>query len=400
MSAKIITYKKFYWLGIDIKYGTNQSGVSYAQTKNNLHAQLKAKEIYIKYIINITINNLKQKDKLYFLQHLLQYQKNKSSILDCMEKLMHKSPKKLAPALNAIFDNLKLGKSLGDSLSLIPNFFTIAECAIINIGEKNNRLTEAIEQLVINIKLHQNMQSKWLKALSYPITIFILAIAITIFLSVSMIPQLESLYTNFNTSLPSITQQLLNCSKFIRTHSMEFLLICSTLISVIYISCKKSIIGRVALEKILFNVPIIKTIIIDTTIMNWSHIIATSLSAGMTMQKSFLHSIDCIKWNKIRFELQLLIDAIQMGQDVETIIMQQNWLDQDTKTDIILAMKTASTQQCFLQIYQLKKDTVANKVERLQQILEPIAITILSAVICTLLLAIYMPIFKLGNIAG
>lgn len=401
MRPKLNTYL---WKGHD-QSKNKLSGYIKASSKNIVQSKLTQLGIVkIKRISQqiFTIqNNLKlsPKESYYFFSSLLRLIKSGIALTDCIE-LISKSSETGSIKLFT-YDlgyAIEHGQSLSYALENSDYIINYDYIQLIKIGETSGKLEQVLLSISQLIQKNITLNKKLFSAMIYPGCVIAITIVVLAVLFIFIIPQFKTIYHNSNTALPAFTQALL----FISDHfswllglGLSIALILGLTLKPIYNSSYKA---RKIIQKILLKLPPIKTILPITQQANIAFGLQISLSAGVTLERALEQVSSSARIIKFQDYLSRLTLLVKSGRNLSSAIALNPIFSPTEQYQISMAENTGQLDDCFAQISQQLTDQLDQIIENLNQLIEPFIIIFLGGMIGIIIIAMYLPIFQLGNV--
>ncbi|MDF1654231.1 MAG: type II secretion system F family protein [Coxiellaceae bacterium] len=295
--------------------------------------------------------------------------------------------------LSCINNGLPLSLAL-HKLQLKPAWI----CSYIAAGETQGDLGTILQQLNQQLKQQQTIRQNIKKALFYPCTVLSIALLITIALLILVIPQFESIYQQFNAPLPYITQITLALSEHIQHHGIRIFFFTLTPVCVLTICIKKIKRLQLLIDKLFLQLPLISNLTLMINLSRWYSLVALLLNAGISIDKTLSTANTSLSNFAIKQMMQKLVLSVQQGQSIATYMLGSTVFSAFDCQMIQLGESTgqlSQTCQHLANYYQLQLHQLSTLVS---QWLEPVIMLLLAVIVGGLVMAMYAPIFNLGNI--
>src|SRR3990167_57047 len=313
-------------------------------------------------------------------------------IVQCYHILSYSQKKPaLRHALLAIKKELETGISLSQAMRLHPHYFDKTYCQLIQIGEQTGSLDIMLKKIVTNKEKMYKFSKKIKQALFYPAIITCVACITMLIMLVYAIPQFAQLFTELRTPIPTITAAIFSVSLFLRNYSW-IILVLITFIIFIYVRYKDSVI-----KKILFYLPWSNLFFKKIALVSFLENLSLLLSAGIAIADALnllihtSHSPLTPVVKQLRLKVlsgESLHYAMQTQYYFPSMMLQLIKTGEESGTLVEMLTKTAYFYESEVDDFLLT----------LEQFLEPLIIIVLGALIGGLVIALYLPIFKLGTI--
>jgi len=303
---------------------------------------------------------------------------------------------RLAAVLQTVSDDVAKGGSLGAALARHPLIFDEVFVSLVETGEVSGTLDQIMEHTAAYLERAEVLRLKVEAALRYPI--FVLTFAAMVFLAMlfKIVPMFSAIYARFRVKLPLPTRVLLGISHAATSNLLPFI----GLILVIWIGATawaRTERGRLAIDTAKLNLPLFGPLIRMYAITKFARTLGMLTSSG-TQILSALKVMRPVPGNKL---LERGIDGVR-SQVTQGISLSRAMAEAKVFPDMLVQMtstgeETGKLDQMLLRTADFYEQRVAAKVEGLSSLVEPIAIVVLGAVIGMMLLALYLPIFNLGQ---
>jgi type IV pilus assembly protein PilC len=322
------------------------------------------------------------------------------SIMMIRDQTVHMKMKMTA---HSIVKDLNGGMNLTDAFAKHPTIFDNIYLNMISAGEASGKLDEflikLVELLEKNAKIRQGIKS----ALFYPVMLLTVATVITIFMLWKVVPVFEKMYGAMGVKLPAATLVIVNASQFI-ANPTNIMKIVGTIIiiRVLYNFMYKNIEGfRHVMHKRFLKFPLFGDLIVKATVSRMCMIMANLTRAGVSI-------IDTIKISKsvttnlvFIYALERIGKQIVTGQTLSALLQKEAHIFPPALAQLTaVGERTGNMEEMFQSIANYYEEEFDGVVAALSSIIEPLMIVIIGAIIGVLMIALYMPIFSIGQAVG
>ncbi len=364
-----------------------------------LHRQdISVKNIHTKWIIQVN-KRVKKQDIFLFtrqIARLLSAGLPLIQILELLEKSVNNTV--LQSYLKKLILSIEDGFSLSEALEKNKTYFSKFHCNLIALGEKTAALGLMFDRIVIHQEKHMKLKSKITSVLIYPIVVLCVASFVFIALLVGVVPQFEQLFSEVGAQLPLLTQTVIYLSKHIG--SIGFFLGSFFLIfSIIFVFLKKKypIINN-KIDAYYVKLPILNKVLGEIIVARISRALSTALAAGLPL----LEALQLVAEMTGNFVYKAAVldscERIRNGEGFYQALSKQSIFP----SDFLQLIKVGEMANCLSEILNNVADLYEEKidywVDNLSVLLEPLLIIILGLMVACLVIAMYLPIFKLGNV--
>src|SRR3990167_1225906 len=393
----------YIWLGIDIS-GNTKSGLIISENKKNAEISLKNNKITVlsikkKKCFFSCQKKYSPKNLLDFTQELYLLLKSGISLKQALEFIILVTKNAVIKRiLVTIKDYIISGQSLSAALSCFPNYFNKTYCDMISAGEQSSKLETVLKQL-IDVQLKSNkIKQKMFGALLYPVSVLLISILITIGLLVFVIPQFTSIYNNFGSQLPKITQNLILMSRVLKHYFLFLIAIFITMVLSANTALKKFKKIRYLIYRFQLTFPVIKNFFILKNVARWSAIFSVLLESGMSLLMSFSIANQTIENGILKKLLENVGSAIRAGDSFSDAISRIEYIPIRAKQLIAIGENSDALQNMLKQVALLHDEALNDLLDHLSKLLEPVMMIVIALLITGLIVAMYLPIFQMGNI--
>jgi type IV pilus assembly protein PilC len=295
-----------------------------------------------------------------------------------------------------IRDDIGSGANLSDAMSKYPTVFSTLYCNMIKAGEMSGSLDQILDRLSTFLEKAENLNAKIKGAMSYPITILVIATVIIIILLVKVVPSFKEVFSSFGGKLPPMTQVLLDVSAFEQKYAI-FEIIGMGLIGFAFNVAKKTEKGGYIIDKYMLKLPVFGLLIKKQTVARFSRTLGTLLKSGVGILDA-LETVARSSGNKV-VEKALLDTraAVREGQNL-TDPMKATGLFPTMVTQMVaVGEETGQLDDMLLRMSDFYDAEVDTAVESLMSMIEPMIMSILGVVIGYLVIAMFLPMFSMGE---
>lgn len=391
------------WTGID-NIGRKISGVEHANNYNHLKFTLLKQ--------NILPIKITQKVSLAFWQNNKIATKHIATFIEQLAVLINANTP-LITALNIISkdkidQNLKSliincrnsilgGQSLYNTLYQYPQYFNEVLCSLVNVGEQSGTLDIVLNELAKYFAKTTLQKRKIIKALLYPATVLSITCIVTVILLLFVIPQFKTTYNSIGAQIPTYTQFIINLGDFFQTHWSYILCGIFSVAVCIRFLYKHSIKFRHYLEDITLKIPIVGSILTYGIIAQLMKSISLSFRSGIPLLKAIDISSNTIKNWRYQLAMHHIIKSIANGKTFHGAMEEQNIFPMRVIQLITLGEETGALDAMLEKIATIYNAELDHITDNLNNLLEPIIMLILGVLVGSLIIGMYLPIFRLGT---
>ena len=309
----------------------------------------------------------------------------------------HENPS-MRELILSVKQDIESGTNMTQALGKHPLYFDSLYCSLVAAGEQAGILDKILEKVAIYKEKIEAIKGKIKSALFYPAAVVAVAIIITAILMIFVIPQFESLFQGFGADLPALTRIVIDISRFFQEWRWAaFGLIIGVVIGLGY-AYKRSPKMQYALDRLLLRAPVIGVIVKKATIARFARTLATMFAAGVP-QVEALDSVAGAAGNRIYHDGTLAIKAdVSTGTQLQTAMNATGLFPNMVVQMVAIGEESGELDAMLGKVADFYEADVDDAVAGLSSLLEPIIMAFLGIVIGGLVVAMYLPIFKMGAV--
>jgi len=297
-----------------------------------------------------------------------------------------------------IRSQIESGLTLHEALAKHPLHFDSLAVNLVEAGEQAGALESLLDKIATYKEKTEAVKKKIKKALFYPTAVLCVAVIVTVILLIFVIPQFESLFKGFGADLPWFTQMVVNLSRFVQDEGIYILAVVVAAFWAFFYFKKRSKPMQEAIDRLMLKLPVVGPIMVKAAIARYARTLATTFSAGVPLVEA-LTSVSGATGN-IVYELAVLKmrDEIATGQRLQRAMEATKLFPNMVTQMIAVGEESGSLDQMAAKVadfYELEVDTA---VDAMSSLLEPLIMAILGVLVGGLVIAMYLPIFKLGSV--
>ncbi|WP_342147610.1 type II secretion system F family protein [Rickettsiella endosymbiont of Aleochara curtula] len=394
--------KIYIWKGVTCT-GKPCKGKVFFGDKNQLRLELQCQNIFISYIrtrwIIRFIKPVKIQEIYLLTRQIARLLRAGVPLLQILQLLETSICNILLQAyLRKLITALEEGFSLSEALQENKAYFNKFHCSLIALGEKTATLGLMFDRIAIYQEKSMKLKAKIIHALVYPAVVLLVATMVFTALLMGVVPQFEQFFSDVGAQLPLITRIVIFLSKhvaFISGYCGFLLLISSSIF--IFLKKKYSVIND-KLDSLYLKIPFVNKIISEIIIARITRALSTALTAGLPLVDA-LQLIAEISSNFV-YKSAILVSCehIRDGECFYQAFSRQKVMP----LDLLQLIKIGEMANCLSEILNNTADLYEEKInyfaDNLSVLLEPLLIIILGLMVAGLVIAMYLPIFKLGSV--
>lgn len=305
----------------------------------------------------------------------------------------------LKEVTSAVKESIEGGKRLGDAMASHPNVFNRFFVNMIRAGEEAGILDSILTRMAIYLEKSEKLKKQIKGAMVYPIAILVVAGLVVTGILVFIIPKFQELYSNANKELPGITKMVVAMSQFA---IKKWYILCSVafglpiLISKYYQTPE----GKDTFDRILIRSPLFGDLIQKSAIARMSRTLSTLLSSGVSVVDALEIAARTSGNAVIEEALVRSKESVIAGRPLAAPLAKEPLIPEMVTQMISIGEKSGTMDQMLGKIADFYEDDVENAVKSFTSLIEPIMMVGLGGVIAFLVIAMYLPIFEMADVAG
>ena len=297
-----------------------------------------------------------------------------------------------------IKSDVEAGTSLHESLAKHPLYFDDLFVNLVEAGEQAGALEGLLDKIASYKEKTEALKKKVKKALFYPAAVLAVAVVVTVILLIFVIPQFESLFKGFGADLPAFTMMVINLSRFVQANGFYILAVIIAIVWVFFYFKKRSKRMREFLDRAALKVPVIGPILNKAAIARFARTLSTMFAAGVPLVEA-LESVAGATGN-IVYEnaVMSMRDEVATGQRLQRAMETTELFPNMVVQMIAVGEESGSLDTMAAKVATFYEAEVDNAVDAMSSLLEPLIMVILGVLVGGLVIAMYLPIFKLGSV--
>ena len=311
----------------------------------------------------------------------------------------HNNPS-VAKLLNDIKTDVETGSSLEQAFRKFPLYFDDLFCNLVGAGEAAGILDSLLDRLATYQEKILAIKSKIKSALFYPISIIVVAFIITAVIMIFVIPAFKELFSSFGADLPAPTLVIMAISEFFVSYWWAILGIVVGGLYTFFYFWKRSKKMQRFMDILSLKLPIFGDIIRKATIARWTRTLSTMFAAGVPLVEAF-NSVAGAAGNALYFDATKAIQReVSQGSTLVSAMQNTNLFPSMVIQMVSIGEEAGSLDGMLSKVADFYEAEVDDAVEALSSLMEPIIMAVLGVLIGGMVIAMYLPIFKMGSVVG
>ena len=311
----------------------------------------------------------------------------------------HANPSMTSMLLN-IRSDVEQGHTLADSFAKYPKYFDRFYCNLVRAGETGGVLESILDKLSLYKEKTQSIKKKVRGALTYPIAVVVVAIALIFVMMMYVLPAFAKVYQEMGVALPGLTQVMMNISDFFVAYGIYMLIILIGGTVAFIKSMQRSQELQKRVDYMLLKMPIFGPIVRKAAIARWARTTATLFAAGVPMVEvldSVSGATGNIRYEEATRDIRAKVNqGISLTSSMEATEVFPNMVIQMT----LIGEESGSLDDMLNKAAEFYEEDVDTAVSQLSSLMEPIIMVVLGLIVGVILVAMYLPLFNIGNAVG
>ncbi len=392
----------FLWEGKD-KSGKVVKGEMHAVGDASVSAHLRRQGITVTKIKKSSARGGKvsEKDVTLFTRQLATMMKSGVPLLQAFDIVGkgHDNPA-VARLLLTIKTDVETGSSLQQAFRKFPLYFDDLFCNLVGAGEQAGILDTLLDRLATYKEKIQAIKGKIKSALFYPVAIIVVAIVITAVIMIFVIPAFKKMFESFGSDLPAPTLIVMAISDFFVQWWWAIFGGMGGAGYWFFYTWKRSKALQRSMDKLMLKLPIFGGLIRKAAIARWSRTLSTMFAAGVPLVEAF-DSVAGAAGNAVYYDATKAIQREVMSGSSLTVAMQNtNVFPAMVLQMVAIGEEAGSIDSMLSKVADFYEGEVDDAVEALSSLMEPIIMVVLGTLIGGMVVAMYLPIFKMGQAVG
>ena len=375
-----------------IQYGSSQSPQSPGNSQDN-----KALKIQPKNQPPAAKLKVPQKDLLVFFRQLSVILESGVPLAQGMLLIAENMTNaKLAYCIQHIAFRLNAGEELSSSLRLYPKVFEPLAIGLIEAGEVGGILGEVLERIALLLEERAKIRGQIIGALVYPALVLLLAVSVSLGLLIFIVPKFKDMFDGMGAELPALTSFMLNLSNFVTSPTFAIGSPLTIAVTIYffrnYYSSKR---GKLLVDTNILKIPLFGDLLLRSEMAGMCDTLSTLVNSGIPIVDGMQRCISASSNELIRQTLQRSILLVTQGQELNYSMGRNNVFPKLVISMIRIGEETGQLSFMLEKLAVFYKREVEATVSALTKAMEPAVIFVVAAIVGTIVISLYLPMFSL-----
>ncbi len=308
--------------------------------------------------------------------------------------------KGLQELVMAIRNDISSGTSFAGALRKHPKHFDDLYCNLVDSGEKAGALEAMLDRIATYLEKTELLKKKVKKAMTYPIAVIVVAIIVTAILLVKVVPQFESLFQGFGAELPVFTQMVVNLSEWLQSWWFVVLLSIVGTIFLFREAKRRSQKFSDVVDKYVLKLPVVGEILDKSAVAKFGRVLSTTFAAGVPLVDA-LESVAGATGNAVyRDAIGRIKMDVSSGTQLQASMRQQDIFPVMAVQLTAIGEESGNLDEMLAKVAEHYEAVVDDMVDNLTALMEPMIMAVLGVLVGGLIIAMYLPIFQMGQVVG
>ncbi|WP_444940970.1 type II secretion system F family protein [Microbulbifer sp. ZKSA004] len=297
-----------------------------------------------------------------------------------------------------IRDEVASGTPFADALRKHPIYFDDLFCNLVASGEQSGALETMLDRIATYKEKTESLKAKIKKAMTYPIAVILVAIIVTSILLIKVVPQFASTFAGFGADLPAFTQLVVRMSDWMQDYWFIALIIIILTIGGIIEAKKRNRTVADFFDRLILKLPILGQITYNSIAARFARTLSTTFAAGVPLIDA-LKSVAGATGNSVYTDATLKIrDSVATGIPLNTALRTSGVFPTMLVQMTAIGEESGALDEMLGKAADYYEEAVDNMVDNLTTLLEPLIMAVLGVLVGGLMIAMYLPIFQLGQV--
>ena len=343
-----------------------------------------------------------QNDLLVFFRQMSVMLKSGVPLSQALELLAENmTNKKFGANIFDVSKRLGSGEELSSSLGNYPRVFSPIMIGLIEAGEAGGILSEVLERLASLVESQSKIKGQITGALIYPVAILVLAVTISLALLIFIVPTFDDMFKSMGAELPGLTSFMLVLSRIVTSLGFVIIAPITVFIGFYFFNITYSTqSGRKFIDGLVLKIPLFGDLILKSELASMSDTLSTLINSGISIVEAIERCINASSNEIIKIALRRSISLVTQGQELSTSLETAKVIPRLLISMIKIGEETGALSFMLENLANFYKREVEEAVTVLTKAMEPAVIFVVAAIVGTIVISLYLPMFSLINEMG
>ena len=297
-----------------------------------------------------------------------------------------------------IKNDVAAGNNFAGALKKHPQHFDDLFCNLVDSGEKSGALETMLDRVAMYMEKTETLKKKVKKAMTYPISVVVVAFIVTTILLLKVVPQFQTMFDDFGADLPAFTQFVVGISEWMQEWWLVFLFGIAFFFYIFKEAKTRSEPFRDALDRLILKLPIVGEITDKSSVARFARVLSTTFAAGVPLVDA-LDSVAGATGNVVyRTAVLKIRDDVSSGTQLQFSMKSTGVFPSMAVQMVAIGEESGALDTMLDKVAQYFEEEVDNLVDNMTTLMEPIIMGVLGVLVGGLIIAMYLPIFQMGQV--
>ena len=299
--------------------------------------------------------------------------------------------------IRSILQKVEAGESFSVALATYPKVFNKLYVCMVEAGETGGLLAEILDRVATYLEASSRLKKKVKSAMSYPVIVCVIALSISLFLLMKVIPIFGDIYKDFGAKLPTPTQILINFSDLLRAHFLMFIGALGGMIFA-FVKLKRTSRGTRIWDRVKLKFPIFGKLAHKICITRFARTFAALLRAGVPILETLRIVGQSSGNTQVEYAVEKTARSIEKGDNLAIALGQHSIFPPMLVRMIAAGEQTGKVDVMLEKISDFYDEEIEATLSALTSLIEPLLIVFLGVVVGTIVVCMFLPIFRLNQV--
>lgn len=297
-------------------------------------------------------------------------------------------------------NDVAAGTNLATALRQHPRHFDDLYCNLVDSGEQAGALEEMLDRVAAYLEKTELLKKKVKKAMTYPIAVVVVALIVTAILLIKVVPQFESLFQGFGADLPVFTQMVVRFSDWMQNWWFVVLLGIAGTLFLFREAMRRSPKFSDTMDRLMLKLPVVGPIVDQSAVARYGRVLATTFASGVPLVDA-LNSVAGATGNAVyRDAIMKIKNDVSSGVQLQASMREVEVFPVMAVQLTAIGEESGKLDEMLLKVADHYEAEVDDMVDNLTALMEPMIMAVLGVLVGGLIIAMYLPIFQMGQVVG
>ena len=304
----------------------------------------------------------------------------------------------MAELVESIKNDVAGGDSFASAIRKHPKYFDDLFCSLVGAGEDSGSLDTMLDRVATYKEKTEAMKTKVKKAMKYPITIILISVVVTAILLIKVVPTFENIFSSFGAELPVFTRMVISLSEFVQEWWFMAFIVSALAATAYQQAMQRSEKFVHSVDRLMLKLPIIGPIINQSAVARFARTLSTTFAAGVPLVNA-LESVAGATGNIVYEEAVYKVrNDVTSGQQLQFAMKSTGVFPSMLIQMVGIGEESGTLDEMLDRVATRYEDEVDDSVDSLSAMMEPLIMSVLGVLVGGLVMAMYLPIFQMGNV--